>query len=301
MDLLVVTPRLIYLLSVFLGGFVIYFVMRAFLDRVENQQIKNVKKKSLFIPVRTKTPIENFGAEAKAMSVESIGGQFSVIRRVLFIAAAVVWMAALLFPFLGETPQTVVSILSAAGAVIVGIAAKPFVENVISGMVLSLSDLLHIGDTLFVDDHFGTVEDISLTHTTVRVWDWRRYVISNCSMLQKDFLNYSLVDSFQWAWIEFWVDYSADVNEVKQLALDIASQSPFSMELEPGFWVMEMSKEGYKCWLAAWAPNPTDAWALKNMMRTQLIIAMQEKGIRTHSYRCTMHEAFPPIEAPPGS
>ena len=42
---------------------------------------------------------------------------------------------------------------------------------------------------------------------------------------------------------------------------------------------------GMRCWLAAWANAPSDAWYLRNDMRTGLVRELSRAGIATHLSR----------------
>ena len=186
-------------------------------------------------------------------------------------------------PFLDQVPATVFSLLVAAITVLIGIAARPFVENAIAGLVISSSKILNIGDTVRISGHYGTVEDITVTHTTMKIWDWRRFVIPNATMLSREFENYSLFEKHIWAHVEFWVDHEADLDLVSSLAVASPRESKYFNDVEePKFRVMEMEKDSVRCWVAAWAKTPADAWSLTADMRTYLVRELRRAGIRTH-------------------
>ena len=187
-------------------------------------------------------------------------------------------------PFINSAPAAFISIFAAVLSLIIGIAAKPFIENLFAGLVLSYSKSLNIGDTVLIDEKYGTVEDINLSYTTIKTWDWKRYILPNIKMLQQDFLNYTLIDKYQWAYIEFWVAYENDLQEVERIALACANASDFTLgDNVPYFWIMEMGKDGYQCWLASWAEDPAAAWSLRNDLRTKLIMEFGKKNIKYHS------------------
>ena len=259
--------------------------LRRRLRKTELQRKERLKQVREFEAVGTDSPLNDPHKDAQRKGLHSIGTRFTIMRRVLVPCVSVAILVALSFPFLGRLPSTVISLLVAATTVVIGIAAKPYVENLISGIVITFSRLIRIGDTVLVDDHYGTVEDISTTHTTVKIWDWRRYAIPNASMLNKEFINYCVNDTFRWVPIEFWVDYSADLELVKRIAVHAAAKSSDFADYEPPrFWIMDMTKEGIRCMVAAWADSPPEAWALSGEARTELIREFQTHGITTHSY-----------------
>lgn len=232
------------------------------------------------------TPFKNPFKKARKNAQEGIEHRFSIIKRTLLFLVIILWGVAVMLPFLHNVPATILSLLTASFTVFIGIAARPYIENVISGIVISFSHHLRVGDTVVVDDRYGTVEDISLTHTIIKKWDWQRYIIPNSRMLNKEFRNMTLYDPFIWAYVEFWVEYSANVQQIQDIAVQAVFASPHFVNYEPpGCWVMDMNQTGFKCWVAGWANSPADAWMLKHEIRTELIKAFQAAGIKTHSYQ----------------
>jgi small-conductance mechanosensitive channel len=226
--------------------------------------------------------------------IKGVRSRFTIIRRTLILCVFVAWAVALTFPFIGKLPSTMLSILIAVTTAVVGIAARPLVENMISGIVISFSKQLRVGDTLMMDDQYGTVEDISITHTKIKTWDWKRYVIPNSRMLNKEFVNLTLNDSLLWAYLEFSVSYDADLAEVSEIATGVAGSSQHHNSQEPPqFWVMRMEKESVVCWIAAWADSPAEAWNLKSDIAMRLIKAFRERGIATHINNLHMGPARP--------
>ena len=275
------------------GGYALIRTL-AFLGAIKARRLANVAKRKRFEPIKGETPIEDPKAVARERAVEGIETQFTVLRRLLVPAIVSTTLLLASIPLLAAASAATVSVLSAAIALLIGLAVRPFFENAISGLVISSSGLLRIGDTVRIDEFYGTVEDITPTHTTIRVWDWRRYLVPNTKMLQSPFLNYSLHDTFRWAYVEFHVAPDAPLDVVRALAIRAPERSSFYARHEPPrFWVMDMHRDSIRCWIAAWADSPSDAWALSHDVRTELVRAFQEHGIPTCLLRV---EASSPAE-----
>jgi small-conductance mechanosensitive channel len=177
-------------------------------------------------------------------------------------------------------------LIAAILAAVIGIAARPFLENLISGIVITFSRQFRTGDTVLIDGKdYGTVEDITITHSVIKLWDWKRLIIPNGKMLNKELVSYTTKDSYIWASTEFWVAYDSDIDKVRSIAIDVASDSKYLATRErPKFWVMALEKDGIKCWVCAWTKSPTDSWYLKIDVRQKLIKKLQEHGIQPHAY-----------------
>lgn len=249
-------------------------------DRIE-KLIKKDPETTAAIPTDVLTAKEE--RQERRDMVKGVKTRFTVIRRTLVLFLVLVWALAMVLPFVGKLPSTMISIMVAVSTAVVGIAARPLVENMISGIVISFSKQLRVGDTLVVDGQYGTVEDISITHTKIKTWDWKRYIIPNSRMLNKEFDNLTLNDSLLWAYIEFSVSYENDIDEIREIAIDVASESEHHNDQDvPQFWIRSMDKESVVCWVAAWADSPAEAWSLKSDVSMRLIRAFKEKGIATH-------------------
>lgn len=276
----------LYAAIVGVGGIVLIIRLRRRLVKEEELRRDRLEGRHRFDAIRTSSPLDDPSKAARARGLASIASRFSGMRKAILPAVTILLMALLTVPLLGEMPAAIVSFLAAVVAVVAGIAAKPLLENLFAGVVISMSQPIRIGDTVMMDGNFGTVEDISFTHTTVKTWDWRRYMVPNSKMIQKEFVNYSLIDTYQWAYVEFWVAPDVDVERVRELAIESARQSSYFAAYEdPSFWVMEMAKEGVRCWVAAWANTPSSAWQLTHDIRTNMLRAFRAEGIATHSFR----------------
>lgn len=269
--------EILYVTAVFvIGGYALLRTL-AFLHSARRSRLRLIEKRRRFEAVPTETPIDHPKQVSLERGVESIQSHFSVMRRLLVPTIAATTLLLALVPFVAETSA---SIVAAVLAVLAGLALRPFLENAVAGMVISSSRLVRIGDTVRIDDWYGTVEDITATHTAVKVWDWRRYLVPNSRMLQSAFFNYSLFDTYQWVYIEFWVAPDADIDEVKALAVQIPSRSSyFSAKEEPAFWVIRIERDAICCWLAAWADSPSAGWALANDLRTDLLREFRRRDI----------------------
>jgi len=278
-------PDIFYLITVFGLGLGVILVLNKLILGIEKSRKRNIKDIGEFDAILTKTPLDNPRKSTEKAAIESIENRFSIIKKLIVNALVLLWVAVLTFPFLDQLPATLVSVLIGSSAVLIGIAARPYIENFISGIVITFTKPFRIGDTVIIDGNYGTVEDITLGHTIVKQWNWQRYVIPNNQMLAKEFANLTIKDSYQWMHVEFWVAPDSDFQRVKAIAIDAARQSVYFSDYEdPTFWIMEMGKESVKCWVAAWANAPQTAWELGNDVRTAIIFQFQQEEIRFHSF-----------------
>lgn len=260
---------------------------------------QRIEKLRNYQAVDASTPVEKPLRSFKRRAKDSVQYRYSIFRRISLILAGSAILLITVFTFVDQMPQAIISILVGSAAIITGMAARPFIENFLSGIAITASRMLNIGDTILLNDNYGTIEDISPTHTVVKLWDWRRYIIPNSSMINSEFINYSLNDPWIFSHIEFNVSYEADIEQVELLALEAARSCTHYNPIEdPGFWVMKTTETSARCWLASWADSPIEAWRIRAEMRTAVIKSLHKNGIRTHVTQVAFGDAPQVINRP---
>ncbi len=278
-----IEPIYIYVIAIILGAlFLINFGLKV-IRRAESTRLNRAKETEAFEAVKTEAPVdEDIESITKSAALQSIESRFDVIRKVYIPMILILGLFLLVLPFIPTLPAAYISIVAGSFAVIIGIAAKPFIENVVSGLVLTISQPIRVNDTIRVDGKYGTVERINFLYTTVKIWNWNRWIIPNSKLINKEYENLSKTDEQEWAYIEFFVAPDSDIELVKKLAKE-SMENPYLDRIEaPSFWVMELEKDSIKCWVAGWAKNAAEAWALKAKTREILITKLQDRGIRYH-------------------
>lgn len=72
-----------------------------------------------------------------------------------------------------------------------GFAAKDTLENFISGITILLDKPFHVGETIRIEDVYGTVEEISLRSTWIRIAQSQLMVMPNTLMINQRLINFS--------------------------------------------------------------------------------------------------------------
>ena len=96
---------------------------------------------------------------------------------ILFIG----FMIAMVIALPGFTPAKLIGALG-IGSVAIGFAFKDIFQNLLSGILLLISEPFRIGDQIVSGDYEGTVEDIKIRATTIRTYDGRQVVIPNSDL-----------------------------------------------------------------------------------------------------------------------
>ena len=259
--------------------------------KIENRRRRRINDVDNFNALETSPEIGETNEHYRKEARKSVAKRFSIIRRTLVFMLLFFGISISILPFINTASASIISVIAGITSVIIGIASRPFLENFISGIVLSISDRLHIGDTIYIDGELGTIEDITLTHTTVKIWNWQRYILPNSQMLNKAIRNCSHDEKMLWTHIEFTASYEQTLDELEKDLKAIVKASPYCAETDATeLWPMGLDASGVKYWLAAWADGPDAAWSLRNDMRRGVISSFQRRGVASHLYHIQHHE-----------
>jgi small-conductance mechanosensitive channel len=130
---------------------------------------------------------------------------------VVVVAIAVMLMT---FPRVRELGTSLLASAGIAGLV-VGLAARPLLENIIAGLQIALTEPIRLDDVVIVQGEWGRIEEITATYVVVRIWDERRLVVPLSWFLTNPFQNWTR-DSAQLLGTAFLLlDYRAPIDEIR--------------------------------------------------------------------------------------
>lgn len=132
-------------------------------------------------------------------------------------------MIAMVIAIPGFTPAKLVGALG-IGSVAIGFAFKDIFQNLLSGILLLLSEPFRIGDQIISGDYEGTVEDIKVRATTIRTYDGRQVVIPN-SQLYTSVLTVNTAYKQRRLEFTIGIGYEDNIEEAKQVILQALKKS----------------------------------------------------------------------------
>ena len=161
--------------------------------------------------------------------------RFSIAQNLF---SAVIYTIALiiiirLVPGLGEIAF---SLLAGAGiaAIVLGFAAKDVASNLIAGIFIAIFQPFRVGDRIFFNEKYGTVEDITLRHTIIRTWENQRLVVPNSKISQSTIVNYSLKDEKCVETVEIPISYETDIDRAKKVIVEEVRKHPILGKVNTG-------------------------------------------------------------------
>lgn len=155
-------------------------------------------------------------ATVDPLKARGVRTQVQVLTRVLHVVVGVVGTALVLLQF--EVVRSVgVSLLASAGVagIVLGFAAQKSIGTLLAGIQLSITQPIRIGDTVVIENEWGTVESITLTYVIVELWDQRRLIVPITHFLDKPFQNWTRSSSALLGTIEIFCEFTVPVDTVR--------------------------------------------------------------------------------------
>jgi small conductance mechanosensitive channel len=169
------------------------------------------------------------------------------------------------------------SILAGAGVagLAVGLALKGALSNLFSGVVLSVKDILNVGDWIETNGYSGQVEEITMRSTFIREKDNNIVVIPNSLVLTNPFKNFGITPSNKLI-INCGVHYDTDLRYAKEVLLRMVEDNfpPPSEDKQPQIFFNNFGGSSIDFEMRFWFdPNKQ---ASKMEAKSEAIILIQE-------------------------
>lgn len=182
-----------------------------------------------------------------------------VVRRlgsalILFLG----FMLAMVVALPGFTPTKLIGALG-IGSVAIGFAFKDIFQNLLSGILLLLSEPFRIGDQIVVNNYEGTVESIQIRATIIRTYDGRRVVIPNSEIYTSAV---TVNTAYPMRRLEFSVGigYDDDIDLAKKVINRcLTTAQSVSKKAEPSIVVTELAESTIKIKVRWYIDNGTQA------------------------------------------
>lgn len=234
--------------------------------------------------------------EEESAAQQRLMTQITVVRHVMLLLIALAGFGILLLQLdLFRTLGTALLSSAGAAAVIFGIAGHAVLGNLIAGLQIALSQPFKIGDSVYVEGNYGTIEDVMYTYVIVRTWDKRRLVFPVKYFIDNWFENWSHTDSFLQKGIYLHVDYRADVERIREKFLSVLEEDEdWDGENDsPDVLVTETHDDTMVVRMTCGGATPSAAWSLECRVREKMVAWLQqvEGGAFLPVRRISIHEA----------
>ncbi len=152
--------------------------------------------------------------------------QVHILRRAAQTLIVIVAVSAALMTS-SSVRQYGVSLFASAGAagLIVGLAARPLLSNLLAGIQLAITQPIRVEDAVIVEGEWGWIESIASTYVVIRTWDWRRLIVPLSYFIEKPFQNWTHASPDLIGSVFLHVDYTVPLERMREKLNDILAAS----------------------------------------------------------------------------
>ncbi|MCS7142924.1 MAG: mechanosensitive ion channel family protein [Aigarchaeota archaeon] len=208
---------------------------------------------------------------------------YTFLRRLASIGVWILGIIALLLVVFPELLGLVASVLIAAGflSIVIGLAAQSTLSNLISGLMIAITQPFRLGDAVMFRNDFCYVEDIRLFHTVLRTWDNRRVVVPNSIFQSETIIDYTTVDPSMIVPVTVDVSYESDVDAAISVMKELAEKHPDFLPAPglPSVQVMELGESGVRLRLLTKAKDQPTAFNMSKDLLYQIKKEFERRGI----------------------
>ncbi|MGQ9468337.1 MAG: mechanosensitive ion channel family protein [Nitrososphaerales archaeon] len=166
-------------------------------------------------------------------------------------------------------------------AIVIGLGAQKMIGNLLAGINVTITRPIRLGDAVMIRGEFGFVEDITLRHTVIRVWDNRRMIIPNSVLDDEVIINYSLKDPTMLVPVFVQISYESDIDKAMKIMVDVAKKHPDCLPIGdlPNVVVMEFAESGISLRLLSRAKDQPTAFMMARDLLYQIKKEFDANGI----------------------
>jgi len=185
------------------------------------------------------------------------------------------------------------TILAGSGifALAISLSAQESLNNIISGLFITLFKPFEVGDrvTLVNSKLTGTIEDITLRHTIIKTFTNTRVVMPNSTINKEVVENSNLIDSRASAYVDVWVAYESDIDKAIKIMAEVIGNHPYYLDVRPNdvrdripkvkVYVRELGDSGIALRASMWTKTVNENFDACSDVRLQIKKAYDAAGI----------------------
>ncbi len=230
------------------------------------------------VAVATDAILAHYRVDAKDnLTARKIHTQLSMFKRALNIVVGVLTFSVMIMTF-SWARDFGTSLLASAGiaGLVVGMAARSTLTNLIAGIQIALTEPIRIEDVVIVNGEWGWIEEILTTYVVVRIWDLRRLVVPISYFIEHPFQNWTRVTANLLGYAYLYVDYTAPIDAIREELHRILEASPRWDRQVWNLQVTNTSEHAIELRALMGAADSGTAWDLRCEVREKLVAFVQK-------------------------
>ncbi|MBF0288559.1 MAG: mechanosensitive ion channel [SAR324 cluster bacterium] len=182
-----------------------------------------------------------------------------------------------------------------------GFAARTYITNFISGIILLIERPCKIGDYIELESgSWGKVKAINTRHTHIWTVDNQDIIVPNSELINGRIVNRTYINRVRRMHIPFRVAYHSDKEQVQHVVIEAANQVKYTLKKkkthQPQVWLVQFGLDELNFELIVWVQSqaPIQAaylWAIETALRShqieipfpQMDLALQQNNLSQSS------------------
>lgn len=211
-------------------------------------------------------------ANDNGIKARTINTQVLLLKKIIQAVIIIVTVAACMMTFdsirnLGAGLLTTAGVLGAIGA----FASQQSLSRLFTGLQLAFTQPIRIGDTVIIENEFGTIEEITLSYVVVKLWDLRRLVLPTDYFFSKGLQNLTRHTTELLGTIFIYADYTLPVDITREKFIEFVGNSTFWNKNIVAFQVTDIKERTMELRGLVSASNAGDLWNLRCEVREKII------------------------------
>ncbi|MHB8421506.1 MAG: mechanosensitive ion channel family protein [Leptospirales bacterium] len=171
------------------------------------------------------------------------------------------------------------SLLASAGlaGLVIGLAARPLLTNVIAGIQIALTQPIRIDDVVIVDSQWGWIEEIGIAYVVVRIWDLRRLVLPLSYFIEQPFENWTYKSAALLGYIHIYADYSVSIRDLRAHLQTVLESTPLWDGKVWNLQVTELDEKSVQMRILFSARDSGSRWDLSVHVREEMLNYLQSQ------------------------
>lgn len=211
-----------------------------------------------------------------ALAARRIRTRIGVVHRVTLATVSVLAVGVMLVTF-DEVRAIGASVLVSAGVigVVAALAAQSTLSNLFAGLQVAFGDSLRLDDVVVVEGEWGWIEEITLRHVVVKIWDERRLILPTSYFTSNPFENWTKSERRLLGTVEFDLDWSVPFDPMREELQRIVEDTDLWDGRACGLEVIDATGSLVRVRVVISACDSTAQWRLRCLVREKLVSWLQ--------------------------
>lgn len=212
----------------------------------------------------------------EVLAARRIRTRVRVAHRVTVAIVSTLAVGIMLITF-KEVRTVGVSLLASAGVigVIAALAAQSMLSNLLAGIQVAFSDALRLDDVVVAEGEWGWVEEITLRHVVIKIWDQRRLILPTSYFTTTPFENWTKYERELLGTVELDVDWSVPFEDMRRELQRILRGTELWDGRECSLQVIDATGSVVRVRALVSARDSSAQWQLRCLVREELVSWLQ--------------------------